>query len=100
MQAYGIGLVHGMGGSAGVGVLLLAGIPDHGEAIAALVLFALAAAASMAALSSGFGYASARPGAAPRPNTHWRSAADCTTRLPAIAASALSSPARTPRRTS
>jgi ABC-type nickel/cobalt efflux system permease component RcnA len=60
LQAYGIGLVHGMGGSAGVGVLLLAGIPDHGEAIAALVLFALAAAASMAALSSGFGYALTR----------------------------------------
>ena len=26
--AFGIGLVHGMGGSAGVGVLLLAAIPD------------------------------------------------------------------------
>src|SRR5205814_757004 len=35
LQAYGIGLVHGMGGSAGVGVLLLAAIPDHLEAIAA-----------------------------------------------------------------
>jgi ABC-type nickel/cobalt efflux system permease component RcnA len=60
LQAYGIGLVHGMGGSAGVGVLLLAGIPDHGEAIGALVLFALAAALSMATLSSGFGYALTR----------------------------------------
>jgi ABC-type nickel/cobalt efflux system permease component RcnA len=60
LQAYGIGLVHGMGGSAGVGVLLLAGIPDHGEAIAALLLFALAAAMSMATLSSGFGYALTR----------------------------------------
>ena len=36
LQAYGIGLVHGMGGTAGVGVLLLAGIPDHIEAVAAL----------------------------------------------------------------
>ena len=60
LQAYGIGLVHGVGGSAGVGVLLLAGIPDHGEAIAALIVFALAAAASMATLSSGFGYALTR----------------------------------------
>jgi high-affinity nickel permease len=59
-QAYGIGLVHGMGGSAGIGVLLLAGIPDRGEAAAALVLFALAAALSMATLSSGFGYALTR----------------------------------------
>src|SRR4051812_17876405 len=39
-QAYGIGLVHGMGGSAGVGLLLLAGIPDQGEALVALALFA------------------------------------------------------------
>jgi ABC-type nickel/cobalt efflux system permease component RcnA len=59
-QAYGIGLVHGMGGSAGVGVLLLAGIPSQGEAIVALLLFAAAAAVSMAALSSGFGYALTR----------------------------------------
>jgi ABC-type nickel/cobalt efflux system permease component RcnA len=59
-QAYGIGLVHGMGGSAGVGVLLLAGIPDHGQAIAALLLFAVAAAGSMAAMSCGFGYALTR----------------------------------------
>jgi ABC-type nickel/cobalt efflux system permease component RcnA len=59
-QAYGIGLVHGMGGSAGVGVLLLASIPDRGQAIAALVLFAVAAAGSMAALSCGFGYALTR----------------------------------------
>ena len=59
-QAYAIGMVHGMGGSAGVGILLLAGIPDRAEAAAALGLFALAAAASMATLSSGFGYALTR----------------------------------------
>src|SRR5947209_8610736 len=40
LQAYAIGLVHGMGGSAGVGVLLLAAIPNHVEALAALALFA------------------------------------------------------------
>ena len=40
-QAFGIGLVHGMGGSAGVGVLLLATIPDRAEAVAALVVLAL-----------------------------------------------------------
>ena len=58
--AYGIGLVHGMGGSAGVGVLLLAGIPDHVEAIAALVLFAIFTAVSMALASTTFGYALSR----------------------------------------
>jgi ABC-type nickel/cobalt efflux system permease component RcnA len=59
-QAYAIGLVHGAGGSAGVGILLLAGIQDKAEAGAALALFALAAAVSMATLSSGFGYALTR----------------------------------------
>jgi cytochrome c biogenesis protein CcdA len=60
-QAYGIGLVHGMGGSAGVGVLLLAAIPDRVEAIAALALFAAFTAISMAVASSTFGYALTRP---------------------------------------
>ena len=49
LQAYGIGLVHGMGGSAGVGVLLLASIHDREIAVAALGLFALCTALSMAA---------------------------------------------------
>jgi high-affinity nickel permease len=56
LQAFGIGLVHGMGGSAGVGVLLLATIPARGEAVAALVVFALGTAVSMALVSSAFGY--------------------------------------------
>jgi cytochrome c biogenesis protein CcdA len=60
LQAYGIGLVHGMGGSAGVGVLLLAAIPDRAEAIAALALFAAFTAVSMAIASSTFGYALSR----------------------------------------
>lgn len=59
-QAYAIGLVHGIGGSAGVGVLLLAAIPGRAEAGAALVLFAAATALSMATLSSAFGYALTR----------------------------------------
>jgi ABC-type nickel/cobalt efflux system permease component RcnA len=53
--AYGIGLVHGMGGTAGVGVLLLAAIPSHALAVVALALFALCTAISMALLSTGFG---------------------------------------------
>jgi cytochrome c biogenesis protein CcdA len=61
LQAYAIGLVHGMGGSAGVGVLLLAAIPDRAEAIVALALFASFTAISMALASSTFGYALTRP---------------------------------------
>jgi ABC-type nickel/cobalt efflux system permease component RcnA len=57
LQAFAIGLVHGMGGSAGVGVLLLASIHDRAVAIAALALFALCTAVSMAALSTGWGMA-------------------------------------------
>jgi hypothetical protein len=53
--AYAIGLVHGMGGTAGVGVLLLAAIPDHTLAVAALALFAVCTAVSMSLLSTGFG---------------------------------------------
>jgi High-affinity nickel-transport protein len=56
LQAYGIGLVHGMGGSAGVGVLLLASIRDQEIAVAALGLFALCTALSMAAVSTGIGF--------------------------------------------
>jgi high-affinity nickel permease len=60
LQAYGIGLVHGMGGSAGVGLLLLAAIPDHVEGIIALVVFATFTAISMAIASSSFGYVLSR----------------------------------------
>jgi len=53
--AFAIGLVHGTGGSAGVGVLLLAAIPGHALAIGALALFAFATALSMTALSGVIG---------------------------------------------
>jgi ABC-type nickel/cobalt efflux system permease component RcnA len=59
-QAFGIGLVHGVGGSAGVSVLLLATIPDTTQAVAALTVLAAGTAVSMAALSSVFGYAITR----------------------------------------
>jgi sulfite exporter TauE/SafE len=61
LQAYAIGLVHGIGGSAGVGVLLLAAIPSHPLAVGCLGLFALFTAVSMSLLSSGFGLTLARP---------------------------------------
>lgn len=63
--AFGIGLVHGVGGSAGVGILLIGAISSDVEAVAALVLFALATAASMAFVSAAFGHGLAR-GAAGR----------------------------------
>jgi high-affinity nickel permease len=55
LQAYGIGLVHGLGGSAGVGILLLAAIHNRAVAVVALALFAFFTAVSMALLSTGFG---------------------------------------------
>lgn len=60
-QAYGIGLVHGIGGSGGVGVLLLATIHSQLVALVALALFAGCTAISMAMLSTGFGYVLERP---------------------------------------
>jgi high-affinity nickel permease len=53
--AFVIGLVHGMGGSAGIGVLLLASIQSRVTAVVALLLFALFTAVSMTILSTGFG---------------------------------------------
>jgi ABC-type nickel/cobalt efflux system permease component RcnA len=59
-QAFGIGLVHGIGGSAGVSILLLATLPDTTEAVVALAVLATGTAMSMALLSSAFGYALTR----------------------------------------
>lgn len=54
--AYGIGLVHGVGGSAGVSLLLLAGIDDRALAVTSLVLFAGFTAGAMAVASTAVGY--------------------------------------------
>ena len=58
--SFGIGLLHGVSGSAGVGVLLVAAMPGTAERVAALVVFAAGTAVSMAAVSAGFGYALGR----------------------------------------
>jgi len=55
VAAYGIGLIHGMGGTAGVTLLLIAAMPDRLAATIALGIFALATAASMSGLSALFG---------------------------------------------
>ena len=57
VSSFGIGLVHGIGGSGGLTLLLLSTIADRGEAVAALLLFAAGTALSMALLSTAFGLA-------------------------------------------
>jgi hypothetical protein len=47
--------LHGVGGSAGVGVLVLASVSSTGLAVISFVLLAAFTAVSMSLLSSGFG---------------------------------------------
>jgi hypothetical protein len=55
LTAFGVGLVHGMGGSAGVGVLLLAAIPSKPLAVASLGVLAFFSGVSMTVVTTGFG---------------------------------------------
>lgn len=55
LSAYGVGLIHGIGGSGGLTLLLLSTIPEPSHAIVALLIFAAGTAVSMAFLSTGFG---------------------------------------------
>jgi cytochrome c biogenesis protein CcdA len=55
LAAFGIGLLLGAGGSAGVGILLVASVPGRAAGAAALAVFALGTALSMAAVSAAFG---------------------------------------------
>lgn len=57
LSAYGVGLVHGIGGSGGLTLLLLSTISGRAEAAGALLLFATGTAISMALLSTAFGLA-------------------------------------------
>jgi len=57
LAAFGIGLLHGTGGSAAVGVLLVGVVSGRGKGMLALLLFAVATAVSMALVSTAFGYA-------------------------------------------
>ena len=61
LGAYAVGLVHGVGGSAGVGLLLLAKIESRVIAVTALAVLALFTAVSMAAVSAGWGPALGHP---------------------------------------
>lgn len=55
VSSYGVGLIHGIGGSGGLTLLLLSTISDRVEATGALLLFAAGTAVSMALLSTAFG---------------------------------------------
>jgi hypothetical protein len=54
MQSFALGLFHGLAGSAGVTILLLAAVPQEAAA-GALVVLAAGTAVSMTALSAAFG---------------------------------------------
>ena len=58
--AFGIGLVHGIGGSAGAGILLVGAASQGLDGVLVLALFAAGTAASMALASTAFGMALAR----------------------------------------
>jgi hypothetical protein len=52
LAAFGIGLVHGVGGSAGAGILIVSAAPTATASVLALLLFAIGTAASMTLLTS------------------------------------------------
>jgi hypothetical protein len=58
--AFALGVLHGIGGSGGAALLLLAAIESTAVALAALVLFAACTALSMAAVSAGVARAGGR----------------------------------------
>jgi len=75
LGAYGIRVVHGMAGSAGVGVLLLASVRDQVLAVTALALFAPFTAVSIRSSRKASASCSRAPGRAPPSSgLPWRSA--------------------------
>ena len=60
LQAFLVGLLHGVGGSAGVGILLVATIQRQAYALIALAVLALFTALSMTVLTTAFGTVFAR----------------------------------------
>lgn len=60
LTAFGIGLVHGIGGSAMVGLLVVGAAADRTLGVIALLLYAAGTSVSMAMVSCAFGYALTR----------------------------------------
>jgi len=69
LAAYGIGMIHGLGGSAGVGILVVGAASTQIRGVVALVLFAAGTAVSMALVSALFGYGLSRGPVAQRVST-------------------------------
>ena len=59
-ESFTIGLVHGVGGSAGAGLLVVSALPPGAERVAGLIAFALGTAVAMLAASAVLGHAVAR----------------------------------------
>jgi ABC-type nickel/cobalt efflux system permease component RcnA len=55
LAAYGIGLVHGIGGSAGASILMVSAAPTTTAGVVALFLFAIGTAVSMTLITAAFG---------------------------------------------
>jgi ABC-type nickel/cobalt efflux system permease component RcnA len=66
LAAFGIGLMHGIGGSAGAGILLVSTIEDPRQAAVALAVFAVATAVAMGLATLAFGHVLARDKVAAR----------------------------------
>jgi hypothetical protein len=62
-QAFGIGLVHGLAGSAGVAILIVAAVPNRTTAVAALFAMVVGTAVSMSVISAAIGRAFTAAGA-------------------------------------
>jgi hypothetical protein len=54
-EAYAVGVVHGAGGSAAIGLLIIAAIPNHGVALAGLLMFSISTAVATSAVAAGLG---------------------------------------------
>ena len=66
LAAFCIGLIHGIGGSAGAGILLVGTIEDRASAALALAVFAAATALAMGLATLGFGHMLSRGAVAAR----------------------------------
>jgi high-affinity nickel permease len=62
-QAFGIGLVHGLAGSAGIALLIVAAVPNRAVAVAALLVLVVGTAVSMSVISAAIGRAFTAAGA-------------------------------------
>jgi high-affinity nickel permease len=54
-EAYTLGVIDGAGGSAAIGLLIIAAIPNQGVALAGLLVFSVSTALAMSAVAAGLG---------------------------------------------